>query len=461
MPWNRILEILDRAQNGPLAPRKGWESGAVTPIVAEKLRAFGIRKVFDKETLINQDDGLADDFFNAGLEVAVEAGRVCLDTERVIRVTEEELKAAIRHSPSRISVGKSRDQVTIESRTPENPRAPKFCAPLSIPVSEELWRPLMLGIARVSEVDILQGVRFKTFMGRRRIAGTPFEVMLGKHNAELQRQVLRDAHREGLASTAVISATSFLGHAGGYGTPGGFDPKRDLALVLSPTPLKTTYDSLSKVAHAIIAGGKVFAGSSQTFGSKGDTVEGVVLVEVASALLEVAVHQSTIASSGLIDVRYNGSCGSEAIWAASVAFQALSRNTRLITNSVANEVAGPCTKQLLYESAVAMMNLSVAGVSMAVGPRSGGGKFADYLTPLEVKLSGEVFKGAAGLKRSDADAIAKELVPKYEGSLRQAPRGKSFAECYDIRKLEPSAEWRGIYDKAVKELASLGMPFGA
>jgi len=458
MSLERILDVLDRAHQGPLVPRRGWENGAVTPIVTEKLRAYGLKDIFEKGTLINQDDGLADDFFNAGFEVAVEAGRVCLDTERIIRVTDTELKNAIRRSPSRILVGESFEQTSLESRRPEDPKVPKFCAPLAIRISEELWVPLIQGIAEVREVDILQGARLKTFMGRESRSGSPYEIILGKINASLQKEVLRRVRREGLGSTAVISSTTFLGQAGGYGSPDGFDPKKDLVLVLSPTPLKTTYDSLNKVVHGICCGGKILAGSSQTFGAKTEPAEGVVLVAIASALLEIAVHQSSIASSGLLDVRYNGSCGSEATWAASVAFQAISRNTNLITNSVANEVAGPCTNQLLYESAVAMLNFSVSGLSMAIAPRSGGGKFADHLTPLEVKFCGQVFKKSAGMKRSDANEIAKKLIPKYEGSLRQAPKGKSFPECFNVRKLEPITEWRRIYERTVRELADLGLP---
>lgn len=457
MSLPQILQVLDRARTGPLVPRRGWEAGVVNPIINDKLAAYGLKDIFDRSNLVNQDDGLAGDFFRAGFEVALEAGRVCLDTERIIRVKEDELKAAIRKSPSKITVGQSADRRVIESRRPEDKKAPKFCAPLAITASESVWVRLMRGIAEVKEVDILQGARLKTVMGRSIESGTPYEIVAGKINASLQREALRQAKREGLASTAVISSTTFLGHAGGYGVPNGFDPKKDLALILSPTPLKTSYDSLNKVVHTICCGGKVFAGSSQTFGRRSETVEGVALLAVASALLEIAVHQSSIASSGLIDVRYNGSCGGEAVWATSVAFQAISRNTRLITNSTSNQVAGPCTKQLLYESAVAMTNLSVSGLSMTVAPRSAGGKFADYLTPLEVQFCGKVLKGTAGMKRGDANEIAKKLIPKYEGSLTQAPRGKSFPECYDLRKMRPSTEWRRIYEETNREVADLGL----
>jgi methylamine---corrinoid protein Co-methyltransferase len=455
-----FIEILDRATRGRPAIQLDWESGAVAPKVNEKLRKYGLVDTFDPKNPINADDGLASDFFRAASELAVECGRICLDTGMVIKVTHEELKDATRNSPSTIAVGASEDRRMLKARRPEDKRAPKLCAPLAITVSEEVWVPLMQGVAAIEEVDILQGARLKTFKGHQIRSGTPYEVIAGRVNALMQMEALRRARRKGMASTAVISSVTLLGQAGGYATPGGFDPKKDIAMVVSPAPLKTTFDSLNKVAHAVCCDGTILAGSSQAFGDKADPPENAAILAIASALLEVAIHQSAIASSGLVDVVYNGSCGRGAVWAGSVAFQGLSQGTVLVTNSIVNQVAGPCTHQLLLESAVGVMSLCVSGTSMVIAPRSAGGKFTDYLTPLEVKFCGRVLKAAAGMSRSDANEIAKKLVPKYEGSLTQAPRGKSFQECYDLKKMRPSAEWSRICEEVSREVSDLGLPVG-
>jgi len=455
-----FVEILDRANRGRSVRQLDWESGTVTPKVNEKLRKYGLMGAFDSKNPVNTDDGLASDFFRAASELAVECGRICLDTGRVIRVTQEELKDAIRNSPSAISVGTSKDRRVLEARRPEDKKTPKLCAPLAITVSEEVWIPLMQGVAAVEEVDILQGARLKSFMGHQIRSGTPYEVIAGSVNASMQKEALRRARRKGMASTAVISSVTLLGQAGGYGTPEGFDAKNDIAMVISPAPLKTTNDSLNKVAHAVCCKGTILAGSSQAFGDKTEPPEYAAILAIASALLEVAIHQSAFASSGLVDVVYNGSCGRGAVWAGSVAFQALSQNTVLLTNSIVNQVAGPCTHQLLYESAVGVMSLSVSGTSMVIAPRSAGGKFTDHLTPLEVKFCGRVLKAATGMKRGDANEIAKKLIPKYERSLTQAPRGKSFQECYDLKKMRPSPEWSRIYEEVSREITDLGLQVG-
>jgi len=105
-----------------------------------------------------------------------------------------------------------------------------------------------------------------------------------------------------------------------------------------------------------------------------------------------------------------------------------------------------------------MTNLSVSGVSFSIGPRSGGGKYADYISPLECKFCAEVFKSSTGMKRDEVNELAKLLIPKYEDKLRNPPKGKSFTECYDLKTLKPTKEWLEIYQKAKNELIELGVP---
>jgi methylamine--corrinoid protein Co-methyltransferase len=113
---------------------------------------------------------------------------------------------------------------------------------------------------------------------------------------------------------------------------------------------------------------------------------------------------------------------------------------------------------LLYESAVGVLNISVSGVSSYQGPRSGGGKYADHITPLECKFCGEVLKCSAGMTRKEVNEITKVLLPRYEGMLLDPPKGKSFRECYDLNTLNPTQEWLDIYLKVKRELIELGVP---
>jgi len=185
--------------------------------------------------------------------------------------------------------------------------------------------------------------------------------------------------------------------------------------------------------------------------------EGATVSAIAFFILERPVHQAIYGGGGVYDLRYLGNCGRDALWANTVVLQAVSRKTHLLTESIINQVAGPCTDMLLYESAVGMMSLSVSGVSMSIGPRSAGGKCTDHISPLEAKFCAEVLKACAGMKRNDANEIAKALIPKYEDKLMNPPKGKSFTECFDLKTLKPTKEWQEIYNRLKNEIIGLGV----
>ena len=92
------------------------------------------------------------------------------------------------------------------------------------------------------------------------------------------------------------------------------------------------------------------------------------------------------------------------------------------------------------------------------GRATAGGKYQDYLTPLETWFLGEVFKSCAGMSRKQANEIANCLLPKYESQILTVPKGQSLTECWDLEKQQPSPEWGAIYQRVKRELIDLGMP---
>ena len=120
-----------------------------------------------------------------------------------------------------------------------------------------------------------------------------------------------------------------------------------------------------------------------------------------------------------------GNCGRSALWSLGLVFEALSRNTHICANSVLNQTAGPATAMLLQESAVGMSALAACGAASCTGPRSAGGKYTNYITPLETKFAGEVFKKSAGLSLAQANEIANRLLPSMRASSARRRRGKA------------------------------------
>ncbi len=453
-----FIEVLDRAHTGPICEPKDWDVKLIPSKVGEKLKEHGLQNTCDKENPINTDDGLADEFWRAGFEFAVELGMICLDTKRIIKFTEAEVKEAIKNATSEITLGSGGDKVTIKSRRPEDKQLPRFRSGVG-PTSEDSITPLVQGIAQYKIIDVLSPPSLTTVQGRPLKSGTPYETLAGVHEAALVREGVRRAGRPGMPLTGVASSPTEYGLLGGYGIPYGYNPSTDMAIILPPSELKTSYGLLHKVAHVLSHGGlKSTYGShwSMIGGYVGPT-EGATVTAVAAIILQVLVHRLTISCGIIFDVRYAGNVGCEALWANSVAAQAGSRNTDILVGGFESQVSGPCMYEILYEMAAGAVEQSVSGCCADWGNRSAGGKYVDHKSPLEQKFSAEVVKSAAGLSRDDANEIVKVLLPKYEDKLPRADKGKSFTECFDLKTLKPTKEWQDIYDSVWKELEDLGL----
>ncbi len=297
-----------------------------------------------------------------------------------------------------------------------------------------------------------------TIYGRELRTATPYETLAGHDEAVKLREAARRAGRQGIPIVGVETSPSEYGHLGGFGSPGGLDPEKDLGLILAITELKTSFDLLHKVVHTFLnCGGKIVGGSWSMIGGYAGPPEGAAVAANACFILQIIVHHCAISSGGVYDIRYQGNLGREGVWASSIAHEGQSRNTNLLVSGLVSQVSGPCTHEILHEMAVGSIYDAVSGCAWQQGNRSTGGRYMNYTSPLEQKFAAEVLKASAGMKRSDANEIVKAFIPKYEDKLENPPKGKSFTECFDLNTLKPTKEWLDIYSKVWKELEDLGL----
>jgi len=455
----RLLTVLERAHTGPVCETYEWDTRVIPGTLRSILKKYELEKTCDPVDPINMNDELADRFFQAGLEAAEQIGLLCTDTHRVIKFSREELLQGLEAAPAEFTVGENGQEVMFKHRNLNDPTEPVWIAPLSIAVTEDVFVPLVEGIAREEVVDCIEGPSLETVYGHKVRAGSPFELMVGKYQAELNYEALRRAGRLGMPMYVVGTSPTHYGVLGGYGIPGGFKPGRDIVLLLSPVEMKTTYELLHRLVQVYNCGdGLVYGGSWSMIGGYAGGPEGATLSCIACTILLYTAYQAVNGASFPYDLKYMGNCGRKALWALSMVFQALSRNTHICANSVLNQTSGPVTDVLLYESAVGMMTLAVSGATSCTGTRTAGGRFTNYITPLEVRFAGEVFKRCAGMSRERANEIANQLLPRYEDRLMEKPAGKSFLECYDLKTLQPSDEWRKLYETIKEECIKAGMP---
>jgi len=452
-----IVEILRRTQTGEYCSTKEWDVKRVPGTIRKMLKKYGIAKTYDAENPVNWDMSLADTFYQAGFELALELGYFCEDTQRIVRVSEEELRNALKFAPSELVVGEGKDATLLKARTPADPYPMACASSLGITYSEDIYPILTEGIAREREVDLLEAGSLTTIFGNEVLSGTPWETLMGYEHGRLHREIRRRAGRPGMGAIGCISAVTEYGQFGAYGTPGGFLPS-DLALILFPSELKIDYRTLHKVVHTLNMGGIMKCDSPGMIGGMAGPPEGASLSAIACALLSYAILQNHCGGGEIYDVRYLSNVNREGLWALSVTGQALSRNTHTLVHQIANEVSGPVTAKLLYEIAAGVGVVASSGSSLTTGPRTAGGKLNDYMTPLECRFTAEISHKAAAIEPQKMNDIVKELLPLYEDTLKDPDVGKPFQEAYDIETLQPTEEWEAIYRRVKGEVIELGIP---
>jgi methylamine--corrinoid protein Co-methyltransferase len=116
------------------------------------------------------------------------------------------------------------------------------------------------------------------------------------------------------------------------------------------------------------------------------------------------------------------------------------------------------TEMCLYETAATVLNAVVSGASIEFGNVARSLE-VDHFTPMEPKWASEIAHGVIGMTRTQGNEIVKKLLAKYEDDIPNAPKGKTYEQCWDMKTKQPIAEYKQLYKKIKAELAELGVQF--
>jgi len=121
----RYWDVVDRAMNsGPLMKLKDFDY-KIFKVSSSLVKEYGIK--YDPKVPVPSDDGLADRLFEAGVKFCAEMGTYCMDTERVIKFSEEEIREGLRElarMPDEMDIGDGMEKRRLFKRSIGDPRKP-------------------------------------------------------------------------------------------------------------------------------------------------------------------------------------------------------------------------------------------------------------------------------------------------------------------------------------------------
>ncbi len=450
----RLMDIIQRSLSGPPLEEEAFNR-QVTQGIRRVVQAYEIR--VDPQRIVNLDDHLADRVWQAALDFLAECGVYCQSSGRVIRYSREELQAILRTAPAEVWLGEGADAVLERFRHVEDPRPPlNMGSPIGSPVPEDLFVPVMLSYVQEPLVDVTCAPSLMTVHGQEVRTSSPLEVLAAWEEVDLMRLVLNRAGRPGMAWTGLMLSMSDVGQLSAA-NPLGLRPS-DMFTFGVISELKTNFEILNKLAHGVRLGYIIDPYANPIYGGLGGGVEGqAVLICAAMIALSVVFMAACCGSSPTHPFHFNNT-GREVMAASSLAFQALARNSHLMTNLTVTPAGGPGTKTLLYECVAFTVMSTVSGCSRILGPRSATGALPAHFSGLEARFNGEVMRAAAGLTREQGEEIAQRALACYRDQLDRKPYGQPFPEVYDLRTLQPRAEWLRLYEEVKAEVVGWGLP---
>ena len=193
------------------------------------------------------------------------------------------------------------------------------------------------------------------------------------------------------------------------------------------------------------------------FGGYIGGIEETAICDVAPTLASFTLLNATYHSDGPIHIRWGTTTSRETLQIAGHVAAAIDHNTDLLLGNQYYPISGPCTEMCLLEIATQAVLDTASGRELLSGCASAKGVLEDFTTGMEARMMGEVASAAAGMDVGEANAILQRLLRRYERKFLTAPAGRTFQECYNIRKVTPTKEYLQVYEAAVELLRKQGL----
>jgi len=452
-----LLEVAERARSGPKMDVKDWDLGLFRKI--EELKKRHRLNCGGETASFSLNHDLADRAFEAAVDFLSEMGAYCISSGRAIQFTEEEVKEAVRDSPSEFIVGEGRDARLIRKRIVEDKRFTNVIGGLHAPYSEDLSWIVPKNFAQVPRSDIIEGFNTTTVDGRE-IYGLPIEAYAGRRELAWMREGVRKAGRPGMAvcyyPISTRASTLIAPMDPEYGL------RRTDGILLSILPdIKVEYDLLTAaIVYQDYGAFRENGGGGASIGGFCGGSEGAVVEAIVKCIAAWMIYRDLLHNVGVSRLAIGSDvAGTPCVLQTSIVHEALCRNTNLVLfGGVGTGGVGPGSEMCLREKALSAFVSTITGSNLYI-PRAFRPNLDEGQTPLEVEFMVEVSDATlkAGIRRKEGSRIVKRMCERYVG--KPIPTSKSIRECYDLIRHRPSREYEETYERVKDDLVEMGLRF--
>ncbi|WP_406657331.1 monomethylamine:corrinoid methyltransferase [Methanolobus sp. ZRKC2] len=441
--------IIDSLQNGEKMPVSEHEA-LIYEAGLELVEDYEI--FFDHENLIPTDESMAQNVYEAAIDLLETVGFYSVDTKKVINISREQIIRSTQNTRNYLNLGEGIDKFSLSIRNDSGTKLPLIMGgPNASPVTTELYTPIHRSYAKFKDIGALAPASLDASDSILSNKG-PVNLFHARQAVELVKQacalegrpdlcIVTPPHIEDPIAAVSVANPRFMGSG-------------DLQEIIPHLDLKVNFDELSRVYHYRMTGSNylcspmVLLGGITTSSPEQSSIE-----MVAEALKAQVIYDPSAFVKYPTQVETASPGRSlEMLWASFLASMALSQNKVCLHGSVVSNSAGPCTEMMMYETAVQTIGYVACGCDIISGPVSNHGSIPDHVAGLDAHFMAEVARFAIDLSKKDANYLCLELFSKYQDMISHPDIGKSFVDCYDLDKIEPTSEYMEIYEKAIDEI---------
>ncbi len=451
-------DFMRRTETGQIIKEEEYDR-KVGAAAAEVVEKYDIK--YTPDDPVPSDDGLADRVFEGAIELFERLGVFIIDTRKVVRFTGDEVMEALSEAPDHVVYGSGNERVFVPSRSVEDSSDPTvFFSAVGTPFPEEDFVKVCMSYAQEPLADTFSGPLITSYRGMPVTSGSPVEVEAGIWNVVKLREAAQFAGRPDIPIHNFMSIAERTDATIAAARPEFGVRDNDGLFTAAIAEMKVDFERLKRIAFLLHTPYVIGGLYGPLMGGYAGGPAATALILVAHFFLGLFAFRAQRHNAFPININQVCNTTREMLWLVSVTGQALARNTHLVSASNAFMASGPCTEMITFELASHSLASTVSGwhLNPSAVARN---RHPSHASGMEARIHAEVGHVAAraGITRKDASKIVCALLDKYEKQIPDAPKGKSFRECYDIETVRPVDEYIRLWEGTKKTLGNLGLNF--